>query len=77
MELYFHTMKAELVHKTFFEDKIETVANKFEYIDFYNNERLHSSLRFQSPIEYENYVYEKCPRKRCEIKVHSSNINKV
>lgn len=53
MESYFHTMKAELVHQTIFEDEIEAVANIMEYIDFYNRERLHSSLRYQSPMEYE------------------------
>lgn len=53
MESYFHTMKAELVHQTVFDDEIEAVANIMEYIDFYNRERLHSSLSYQSPMEYE------------------------
>lgn len=53
MESYFHTMKAELVHQEVFENEIEAVANIMEYIDFYNRERLHSSLSYQSPIEYE------------------------
>jgi len=53
MESYFHTMKAELVHQTIFENEIEAVANIMEYIEFYNRERLHSSLSYQSPMEYE------------------------
>ena len=53
MESYFHSMKAELVHQTTFENEIEAVANIMEYISFYNRERLHSSLSYQSPVEYE------------------------
>jgi transposase InsO family protein len=53
MESFFHTMKAELVHQTVFENEIEAVANIMEYISFYNRERLHSSLSYQSPVEYE------------------------
>lgn len=53
MESYFHTMKAELVHQEIFENEIEAVANIMEYIDFYNRERLNSSLSYQSPMEYE------------------------
>lgn len=53
MESFFHTLKAELVRKRVFRDKIEAVAEIVEYVEFYNHERLHSALSFQSPIEYE------------------------
>ncbi len=52
-ESYFHTMKAELVHQQRFNNDIEAVAHIVEYIDFYNRERLHSALDFQSPVRYE------------------------
>jgi transposase InsO family protein len=52
-ESFFHTMKAELVHQHLFNNDIEAVAHIVEYIEFYNRERLHSALDFQSPLGYE------------------------
>lgn len=52
-ESFFHTMKAELVHHRLFENVIDAVAHIVEYIEFYNRERLHSALDFQSPLRYE------------------------
>ncbi len=53
MESFFHTLKAELVHHQLFNDVIEAVAHIVEYIEFYNRQRLHSSLDYQSPENYE------------------------
>ena len=53
MESYFHTMKAELIHRYVFDNAIEAVAHIVEYIEFYNRSRLHSSLGYQSPEMYE------------------------
>ncbi len=53
VESYFHTMKAELIHQKQFENAIEATAAISEYIAFYNLERLHSSLGYQSPANYE------------------------
>lgn len=53
MESFFHTLKAELVHGQLFENVIEAVAHIVEYIEFYNRDRLHSSLNYQSPHNYE------------------------
>jgi len=53
VESFFHTLKAELVHKRHFKNVYEAVAHITEYITFYNRERLHSSLGYQSPINYE------------------------
>jgi len=36
-----------------FENEIDAVANIIEYINFYNRERLHSGLGYQSPDNYE------------------------
>ncbi|MCA0895146.1 IS3 family transposase, partial [Microbulbifer agarilyticus] len=46
-------MKTELVHQRMFENEIDAVAHIIEYIEFYNRERLHSSLGYKSPSEYE------------------------
>jgi len=53
VESFFHSMKTELVHQRTFENEIDAVAHIIEYIEFYNRERLHSSLGYQSPSEYE------------------------
>ena len=53
VESLFHSMKAELVHQVQFNDQIEATAHIIKHIEFYNRERLHSTLDFQSPMEYE------------------------
>ena len=53
VESFFHSLKAELVHQRTFENDIEATAHIIEYIEFYNRERLHSALGYQSPGEYE------------------------
>lgn len=53
VESYFHTVKAESVQRKIYGNKIAAVAEIASFIYFYNNERLHSSLSFQSPINYE------------------------
>lgn len=53
VESFFHTLKAELVHQRLFENDIEAAAHIVEYIEFYNRERLHSGINYQSPQEYE------------------------
>ena len=53
VESFFHTMKSELIHQKTFENQVEAVANIAEYIAFYNLERLHSSLGYQSPDNFE------------------------
>lgn len=53
VESFFHSMKAELVHQRVFNDPVEATAHIIEYIEFYNRERLHTSLGFQSPAQFE------------------------
>lgn len=53
VESFFHSMKSELVHQKIFKNEIEAVAHIIEYIEFYNRERLHSSLGYRSPDAYE------------------------
>lgn len=53
VESFFHTLKAELVHTRSFNNPIEAVARIVAYIGFYNRDRLHSSLDYQSPEKYE------------------------
>jgi putative transposase len=53
VESFFHSLKAELIHQKIFNNEIEATAHIIEYIEFYNRERLHSSLDYQSPENYE------------------------
>lgn len=53
VESFFHSMKAELVHADTFTSDVEAIARIVEYIEFYNRERLHSALNYQSPQDYE------------------------
>jgi transposase InsO family protein len=53
MESYFHTFKAEAIHGKGFVDQAEAMAVSQKYITFYNQERLHSSLGYTTPVKYE------------------------
>jgi transposase InsO family protein len=54
MESFFASLKKELVHDADFATRQEARAAIFEYIEvFYNNQRLHSSLGYVSPVAYE------------------------
>lgn len=52
-ESFFHTLKAEVIHQQIIQNEVEAVALTGHYLDFYNHERLHSSLGYASPVEYE------------------------
>ena len=54
VESFFATLKKELVHQEDYTTREQAKASIFEYIEvFYNRVRRHSSLGYQSPIEYE------------------------
>lgn len=56
VESFFHTLKTELVYQTKFETKQQAKEAIFEFIEvFYNRQRLHSSLNYMSPCEFEEY----------------------
>ena len=54
MESFFHSMKVEDIHQRDFRTRAEAQTALFDYIEiFYNRQRLHSSIGYQSPIEFE------------------------
>jgi putative transposase len=59
VESFFATLKRELVHHRKYRTREEARRDIFEYIEvFYNRERLHSSLSYMSPAEYERQWIE-------------------
>ena len=57
MESFFHSLKAELLHRREISSDGELIAVLAGYIDrFYNLRRLHSSLGYHSPVEFEQLV---------------------
>lgn len=54
MESFFATLKKELVHHQTYTSRAEARREILDYIEsFYNSRRLHSSLGYLSPAEYE------------------------
>ncbi|MGI8739644.1 MAG: integrase core domain-containing protein [Gammaproteobacteria bacterium] len=53
IESFFHSMKADAIHTRNFEDDQALLTAVRKYIRRYNRHRLHSSLGYRSPIDYE------------------------
>ena len=54
-ESFFSALKKELVHHRRFQTRSQAKSEIFEYIEvFYNRQRLHSTLGYQSPVEFED-----------------------
>ena len=53
-ETFFHSLKTELVANCRFESRAQAATAVHDYIrGFYNSWRLHSTIGFTTPIEYE------------------------
>lgn len=53
MESFFHSLKAEVIHGRSFATVAELRQALRRYVRYYNHQRLHSSLGYQSPVDYE------------------------
>ena len=54
MESFWSTLKLELVFRSTFQTRSQAARTIFDYIEtFYNRKRLHSSLRYCSPVDFE------------------------
>jgi putative transposase len=56
MESFFHSLKADAVHGLRFRDDSQMRRQLLWYIPYYNQKRLHSSLGYRSPVDYERHV---------------------
>ena len=57
-ESFFSSLKRELVSRYRFEDRTGARRATFAWINQYNTRRLHSSLRYLPPIEWENTYHQ-------------------
>lgn len=54
MESFFSTLKIECLHRQELATRAQARAVVFEYLEvFFNRQRLHSALGYQSPVDYE------------------------
>ena len=54
MESFFGTLKRELIYQEHYFTRQQARAAIFEYIEvFYNRQRRHSALGYQSPVAFE------------------------
>ena len=64
-ESFFSCFKAELVKNGIFESVEDARSEAFSYIEgYYNRTRLHSSLGYKSPLEFENELKIKNTRSK-------------
>ena len=65
VESFFHTLKTEETHLCSYRIREEAKTNIFEYIEaFYNRKRLHSTLGYLSPVDFEK-AWEKTGKGCC------------
>jgi transposase InsO family protein len=54
MESFWSTLKLEMIYRRTFQDAAQVRQELFDYIEvFYNRQRLHSSLGYRSPADFE------------------------
>lgn len=57
-EAFFKTLKSELVYFEKYQTRQQAHSSLFEYIEFfYNQKRMHSSINYLSPVDYEKTFF--------------------
>lgn len=60
VESFFHTLKTEMIYHEDFMTREQAHRGIFDWVEaFYNRERLHSTLGYKSPVDFERMVREK------------------
>lgn len=63
MESVFSTLKTELIHRQPWQTREQVKPALFDYIEtFYNRQRLHSALGYQSPAQFEDQALARARR---------------
>ncbi len=59
VESFFHTLKTEAIYHENFKTRREAENMIFEWVEaFYNRKRLHSTLNYKSPVDFERWALE-------------------
>ncbi|WP_188624724.1 IS3 family transposase, partial [Caldalkalibacillus thermarum] len=59
IESFHSIIKKELIYLEKFKTREEAIKRIYEYIEFfYNRKRIHSSIGYHTPTEYERMYYE-------------------
>lgn len=59
MESFYKTLKRELINDACFETRAQATQEILKYIEtYYNTKRMHSSLDYRSPKDFEKYNYK-------------------
>ena len=58
MESFFASLKVEETHRYRYANMSDLTASLREYISFYNERRLHSSIGDLTPVQVENKYYK-------------------
>ncbi len=59
-EAWFSTLKLELIDRQSWATRAQVRCAVFEFVEvFYNRQRLHSSLGYLSPAEYERQIHHR------------------
>ena len=57
-ESFFNNLKNELVHQVTFDDREAAKVAIFDYMEiFYNRQRIHQTLGYQTPEQFEKMRY--------------------
>ena len=60
VESFFHTLKTEMIYHEDFQTREQARSAIFEWVEaFYNRQRIHSTLGYKSPVDFERMVREK------------------
>ena len=59
MESFFKTLKVERTHQVHYESRAQARLDVIDWIEgFYNSKRLHSTIGYQSPVDFERSLQD-------------------